>query len=60
MSTLQELIERKEAAEAELSAVKAEIAARHGETDETLDPDPAKAEEAPAEEAAAEETTEEA
>lgn len=43
MTTLKQLIERKEKAEAELAEVEAEIASRAGETDESLDPDPAKA-----------------
>lgn len=42
MTTLKQLIDRKEKAEAELSAVKAEIAERAGEVDDSLDPDPGK------------------
>lgn len=42
-SKIKQLIERRERAEQELSDVKAEIAALHGETDESLDPDPGKA-----------------
>lgn len=43
MASLKDLIARREKAEQELSDVKEEIARLHGETDETLDPDPAKA-----------------
>lgn len=54
MSTIKELVERREQARAALAEIEAEIAARHGETD----PDPAEAEEPTAE--PTEEPTEEA
>lgn len=47
-TSLATLIERRTKAEEELSAIKAEIASRAGEVDESLDPDPSKARKAPA------------
>jgi hypothetical protein len=41
--TIKQLIERREKAVADLAEIDEEIATRHGEEDETLDPDPAKA-----------------
>lgn len=43
MSNIKSLIERRDKAIAEMSALKEEIAALHGEVDESLDPDPGKA-----------------